>query len=117
MERLSAEQVGSSADCLRPNTGGEVKNMNSHRLKGTGNFNYSFSCYFYLFHIQFGEAQEGGSKLPTAPLLGSYLGQPTLLVYAAPSCAYLRHLFVVTDCIEVGRVDCFLSCDKNCRDK
>lgn len=117
MERLPAERVGSSADGLRPNTGGEVKNMNSHRRKGSGNFSYSSSCRFYLLHIQFGEAQEGGSKLATAPLLGSYLGQPMLLVCAAPSCAYLRHLFVVTDYIEAGGVDCFLTCDEKCRDK
>ncbi|XP_075607671.1 tRNA methyltransferase 10 homolog A isoform X1 [Balearica regulorum gibbericeps] len=32
-ERLSAEQVGSSGDRLRPSAGGEVKNMNSPRLK------------------------------------------------------------------------------------
>ncbi|XP_054679267.1 tRNA methyltransferase 10 homolog A isoform X2 [Grus americana] len=32
-ERLSAEQVGSSGDRLRPNAGGEVKNMNSPRPK------------------------------------------------------------------------------------
>lgn len=66
VECLSAEQVGSSADGLRPSAGDEVKNVNSQRVKCSGNFNSYLSCYFYFFHIQFGEAvSRGGWKQAT----------------------------------------------------
>lgn len=95
VECLSAEQVGSSADGLRPNAGGEVKSTDSERVKWSGNFNSCLSCHFYLFHMQFGETvNTGGWKQAAYCCTTKWLPWAT-----SAACGHFPVAFISLQCI------------------